>query len=74
MVMRTIIVKCDTIFAHKKLYTQTKMLFVDADSILYDELDKLTILFEDTDFRNEYKSTPKVIVTSLCYKKEKDKK
>ncbi|MDR2408406.1 MAG: hypothetical protein LBE13_09900 [Bacteroidales bacterium] len=62
----------DTIVVHKNYTHQLKLLFADADSLLYDKLDKLIILFKDTDFYNEYKFARNIISTSIRHKKDKN--
>ncbi|MDR1458742.1 MAG: hypothetical protein LBI60_00785 [Bacteroidales bacterium] len=67
------IVKPRDATVQQKKHTQSlKLLFATADSLLYDKLDKLIVLFKDSnqDFYNEYISARNIINTSLRHKKK----
>jgi hypothetical protein len=69
------IVKPRDIIVARKNYTENlKSLFAKADSVLYDKLDKLIVLFKDTGFYNEYKSARNIVNTSVRHKKEEKEK
>jgi acetolactate synthase regulatory subunit len=61
----------------RKIHTENlKQLFSEADSILYDQLDKLVTLFKtsDPDFYNLYNTARQIINTSKRSKKETETK
>jgi hypothetical protein len=64
----------DTIVIHKNYTHKLKSLIAEADSLLYDKLDKLIILFKDTDrdFYEQYKFARNIILTSTRHKKATD--
>jgi hypothetical protein len=65
------IVKPRDAMVEQKNYTfNLRSLFAAADSILYDKMDKLIVMFKDTepDFYNEYKSARNIIRTSIRHK------
>jgi hypothetical protein len=61
----------DTICLRKQKTTDLKHLFAKLDSILYDRLDKLMVLFKDSnpDFYGQYRTARNVIDTSARHKK-----
>jgi hypothetical protein len=62
----------DVSVVHKNYTYKLKTLFAKADSILYDKLDKLIVLFKDShpDFYNEYKSARNVLSISKRHRKD----
>jgi hypothetical protein len=61
----------DTICLRKQKTIDLKHLFAELDSILYDRLDKLMVLFMDSnpDFYGQYRTARNVIDTSTRHKK-----
>jgi hypothetical protein len=61
----------ETIGVHKQQTANLKQLFASLDSTLYDQLDKLMVLFKDShpDFYNEYRTARNIIITSARHKK-----
>ena len=58
----------DTITERKQQTTNIAQLFADLDSILYDKLDKLMVMFKHTGFYNEYRTSRNLIITSVRHK------
>ena len=70
---QTIISKpMDLITTRKQKTTNLKELFANLDSLLYDKLDKLIVLFKESnpDFYGEYRTSRNYINTSVRYQKE----
>jgi hypothetical protein len=61
----------DTVGAHKQKTTDLRILFAALDSTFYDKLDKLILLFKDTnpEFYEEYRTARNYINTSIRHKK-----
>ena len=61
-----------SITARKQKTTNLKELFANLNSIFYDKLDKLIVLFKESnpDFYNEYRTSRNYINTSVRYNKE----
>jgi hypothetical protein len=64
----------DAMVEQKNHTYNLKALFASADSVLYDKMDKLIVLFKDTntDFYNEYQSARNIIQTSQRHRKEEN--
>jgi hypothetical protein len=70
-----LIVKPQLAIGERKMYTSNlKQLFVATDSILYDRLDKLIVLFKTSapDFYALYKNARNIINTAKRYEKSKE--
>jgi hypothetical protein len=61
----------DTIGNRKQKTTSLRQLLATLDSVLYDQLDKLIVLFKQShsDFYNEYKTARNLINTSARHRK-----
>jgi hypothetical protein len=66
----------DAIGSHKQKTKELKSLFAGLDSIFYDKLDKLMILFKDSNpaFYNEYRISRNLINTSVRHRKDNGEK
>lgn len=62
----------DAIAERKQKTTNLKELFARLDSVLYDKLDKLIVLFKSShpDFYGEYRTARNVIDSSIRHRKE----
>jgi hypothetical protein len=65
----------DTIGSHKQKTTNLRQLFAVLDSVFYDKLDKLIVLFKQShpDFYNEYRTARNLINTSARHRKTENK-